>query len=175
MKNGSGGGENLESCQEPVASKAEPWGLLLPWFLVWLSRLAQPFPEVFLPALRQFFHSQGHGGGDAKGSGGTRAFLEVLNVKAEGSGDEYTGELEASDDAMELGEAAAEAFGELHGAEQEGAGAHQAVRQEPPSEGLDVRPFRILGVNEEMLVMAKNVGDHDADDCKQNIFRARPR
>src|SRR6266404_3785883 len=150
MKNGSGGGENLESCQEPVASKAEPWGLLLPWFLVWLSRLAQPFPEVFLPALRQFFHSQGHGGGDAKGSGGTRAFLEVLNVKAEGSGDEYTGE-------------------------QEGAGAHQAVRQEPPSGGLDVRPFRILGVNEEMLVMAKNVGDHDADDCKQNIFRARPR
>src|SRR5260370_37455162 len=143
-------------------------------FLVWLSRLAQPFPEVFLPALRQFFHSQGHGGGDAKGSGGTRAFLEVLNVKAEGSGDEYTGDLEASDDAMELGEAAAEAFGELHGAEQEGAGAHQAVRQEPPSEGLDVRPFRILGINEEMLVMAKNVGEHDADDSEQNIFWARP-
>jgi hypothetical protein len=34
MKNGSGRGENLELCQEPVASKAEPWRLPLLWFLV---------------------------------------------------------------------------------------------------------------------------------------------
>jgi hypothetical protein len=67
---------------------------------------------------------------------------------------------------MELGEAAAEPFRELHRAEQEGAGAHQAVRQKPPSERVDVRPFGILGVNEEVLVMAKNVGSHDANDCE---------
>jgi len=76
---------------------------------------------------------------------------------------------------MELGESLAQAIRELHRAEQESAGAHQAVRQKPPFERLDVRPFRILGVNEEMLVMAKNVGGHDADDCKQNIFWAQPR
>jgi hypothetical protein len=76
---------------------------------------------------------------------------------------------------MELGEAAAKAFGELHGAEQEGAGAHQAVRQKPPFEVLDVRPFRILGVNEEMLIVPKNVGGHDTDDCEQDVFWARPR
>jgi len=109
-----------------------------------------------------------------KGTGRAGAFLEVLNVKAERSGDECTSDIEASDDAMEHGEAAAEAFRELHGTEQESAGAHQAVRQKPPFEGVDVRPFGILGVNEEMLVMAKNVGDHDADDCEQNVFWAWP-
>jgi len=114
------------------------------------------------------------GSGGAKGTRTAQAFLEVLDVETEGSGDEDAGDIEASDDAMEHGEAAAEALGKLHRAEQEGAGAHQAVRQKPPFEGLDVRPFGILGVNEEMLVMAKNVGDHDADDCEQNVFWAWP-
>ncbi len=113
--------------------------------------------------------------GDAEGAGGAGALLEVLNVKAERSGDEYTSDVEASDNTMELGEAAAEAFRELQGAEQEGAGTHYAVGQEPPLEGLDVRPFGILGVNEEMLVVAKYVGDHNADDGEQNVFWARPR
>lgn len=116
-----------------------------------------------------------HGGGDAEGASRTGALLEMLDVKAEGSSDEYTSDVEAPDDAMELGKAAAEALRKLHGAEQEGAGAHYAVGQEPPLEGLDVRPFGIFGVNEEMLVVAKNVGDHDADDGEQNVFWARPR
>jgi len=59
-----------------------------------------------------------------KETGAAHALLEVLNVKAEGSGDEHAGDIEASDDTMELGESLAEAFRELHGTEQEGAGAH---------------------------------------------------
>jgi len=107
-----------------------------------------------------------HGGGDAEGTGATHAFFEVLNVKAEGSGDEHAGDIKASNDAMELGESLAEAVRELHGTEQEGAGAHQAVRQKPPLESMDVRPFGILGVNEKMLVMVENIGDHQADESK---------
>ena len=59
-----------------------------------------------------------------KETGAAHALLEVLNVKAEGSGDEHAGDIEASDDTMELGESLAEAFRELHGTDQEGAGAH---------------------------------------------------
>jgi hypothetical protein len=115
------------------------------------------------------------GSGNAERTSAAQALLEVLDVKAEGRGDENAGNIEASDDAMKLGEAAAETVGELHRTKQEGARTHQAVRQEPPLKGLDVRPFGILGVNEEMLVVAKNVGEHEADKSKQNIFWARPR
>ena len=115
------------------------------------------------------------GGSGAERTGAAHALLEVLNVEAERSGDEDAGDIEASDDAMELGEALAEAVGELHGPEQEGAGAHQAVGQKPPLESSDVQPFGILGVDEEMLVMVENVSDHQADESEQKIFRAWPR
>ena len=115
------------------------------------------------------------GGGDAEGPGAAQALLEVLNVKAEGSGDEHAGDIETSDDAMELGEALAEAVRELHGPEQKGTSAHYAVRQKPPLESSDVQPFGILGVDEEVFVVAENVSDHQADESKYKIFRARPR
>src|SRR4029077_11528375 len=116
-----------------------------------------------------------NGGGNAEGTGTAQALFVVLDVEAQRSGDEDAGDIEASDDAMKFGEAAAETIRKLHRSQQEGASAHQAVRQEPPLEGLDVRPFGILGVNEEMFVMAKNIGEHDTDESKQNIFRAWPR
>jgi hypothetical protein len=106
------------------------------------------------------------GSGGAKGTGSAHALLEVLDVEAEGSGDEDAGDIEASDDAMKLCEALAKAIGELHGPEQESAGAHQTVRQKPPLERSDVQPFGILGIDEEMFVMAKNVSDHQADESK---------
>jgi len=107
-----------------------------------------------------------NGGGHAEGTAAAHALLEVLDVEAQRSGDEHAGDIKASDDAMELGETLAEAVRELHGTEQEGAGAHQAVRQKPPLESMDVRPFGILGVNEKMLVMVENIGDHQADESK---------
>src|SRR5216683_6017916 len=114
------------------------------------------------------------GRGGAKGTRTAHALLEVLNVEAEWSSDEHTGDIETSDDAVELGEALAETVRKLHGAEQEGAGAHQAVRQKPPLESSYVQPFGILGIDEEMLVMAKNISDHQADESEQKIFRAWP-
>src|SRR5712671_5106393 len=115
------------------------------------------------------------GSGGAKGTRTAHALLEVLNVEAEWSSDEHAGDIETSDDAMKLGEALAEAVRELHGPEQESTGAHQAVRQKPPLESSDVQPFGILGVNKEMLVMTENVSDHQADESKYKILRARPR
>jgi len=106
------------------------------------------------------------GSGDAEGPGAAHALLEVLDVKAEGSGDEDASDIKASDDAMELGEALAKAIRELHRPEQESAGAHQTVWQKPPLESSDVQPFGILGIDEEMFVMAKNVSDHQADESK---------
>ena len=116
-----------------------------------------------------------NGGGNAEGTGAAQALFVVLDVEAQRSGDEDAGHVEASDDAMKLGEAVAETIRKLHRSQQEGASAHQAVRQKPPLEGLDVRPFGIFGVNEEMLVVAKNIGEHEANQSKQNIFRAWPR
>lgn len=116
-----------------------------------------------------------NGGGNAERTGAAQALFVVLDVEAQRSGDENASDVEASDDAMKLGEAAAKAIRELHRCEQEGAGAHQTVRQEPPLERLDVRPFGILGINEEMLVVTKNINEHEADQSKQNIFRTRPR
>jgi hypothetical protein len=77
-----------------------------------------------------------------------------LNVGAERCGDENAGDVDASDDAMEFGVALAKAIGELHGAEDQGAGAGKAVGKEPPLEGLDVRPFGIFGVEEEAFIVA---------------------
>src|SRR5260370_6072194 len=98
--------------------------------------------------------SQGDGGGEhpqnrvnccgnAEGTGAAHALLEVLDVEAQTSGYADARDIEASDDAMELGEAAAEPFRTLHRDEQQGAGGHQAGRQKPPSERLDVRPLAI--------------------------------
>lgn len=114
-------------------------------------------------------------GGSAARTSAAHALLEILDVKAEGSGDEDAGDIEATEHAVEPGETLAEAFRELHGSEQESASAHQAVREKPPLESADVQPLGILGVDEEMLVMAKNVSDHQADESKYKIFRARPR
>jgi hypothetical protein len=67
---------------------------------------------------------------------------------------------------MKLGEALAETVRKLHRAEQEGAGAHQAVGEKPPLESSDVQPFGILGVDEKPFVMVKNVSDHEADESE---------
>src|SRR5258708_9353609 len=48
------------------------------------------------------------GGSGAEGTGAAQALLEILDVEAKGGGDEDTGDIEASDNAMELGEALAE-------------------------------------------------------------------
>src|SRR5260370_40151195 len=73
-------------------------------------------------------HPQGGigGAGDAKGTRTAHAVLEVLDIKAERGGDEDAGDIEASDNAMELGEALAGTGRKLHRDEQDGAGSHQA-------------------------------------------------
>lgn len=107
------------------------------------------------------------GAGKAEGTRGAHALLEILDVGAERGGDEDAGDVDASDDAVEFGVTLAKAIGELHGAEDEGAGAGDAVGEEPPLKGLDVRPFGIPGVEEEAFVMAENVEDHEADEGEE--------
>lgn len=113
------------------------------------------------------------GGGEAERTRGAHALFEILDVGAERGGDEDARDVDAADDSMEFSVALAKAIGELHGAENQGAGAGDAVGQEPPLEGLDVRPFGIFGIEKEAFVVAENVDDHEADEGKKKIFRAK--
>ena len=63
------------------------------------------------------------GCGEAEGTRGAHTLFEILNVGAERGGDEDAGDVDTADDAMEFGVALTETIGELHGAEDEGAGA----------------------------------------------------
>jgi len=112
------------------------------------------------------------GGGETEGARGAHALLEMLDVGAERCGDEDAGDVDAADDAMEHGIALAKAIGELHGAEDDGAFAGDAVGKEPPLEGLDVGPFGVFGVDEETFVVIEDVGDHEADEGEKKMFWA---
>jgi len=113
------------------------------------------------------------GGGEAEGTRRAHALFEVLDVGAERGGDEDAGDVDAADDAMEFGVTMAKAIGELHGAEDQGAGSGDSMGEEPPLEGLDVGPFGMLRVDEEAFVVAENVGDHEADEGEEKIFGTR--
>ena len=113
------------------------------------------------------------GRGEAEGSRGAHALFEILDIGAEWRGDEDAGDIDAAYDAVEFGIALAKAIGELHGAENQGAGAGDAVGEKPPLEGLDVRPFGIFGVEEKAFIVAENVDNHEADECEEKIFRAK--
>src|SRR6266478_9641498 len=76
---------------------------------------------------------------------------------------------------MELGKTLAQAIGELQGTKKQSASGHDAVGQEVPPERMDVHPVGILGVDEKVLVVAKDVGEHQADKGEEQIFWAEPR
>jgi hypothetical protein len=96
-------------------------------------------------------------GGQAEGSRLAEALLEELDVEAERAGHEHAGNVESAHYAMELREAAAEAEagGELHWAQEKGASTGNSVRQEPPLERLVVLPDRIVGMDQEALVVTE--------------------
>jgi hypothetical protein len=71
---------------------------------------------------------------------------------------------------MELREAAAEALGELHWAQEKGASTGNSVRQEPPLERLVVLPDRIVGMDQEALVVTENVGHQQATKANRRNF-----
>ena len=73
--------------------------------------------------------------------------LKILNVVAEWRGDENTTNVDPADDAMQLGEAAPQAVRELHWGQQQGARSRDAVGQQVPPEGMNVLPFRTMGVD----------------------------
>ena len=114
------------------------------------------------------------GRGEAEAARGTHALFVILDVGAERGGDEDAGDVDAADDAMEAGVTLTKAIGELHRAEDQGAGAGEGVGQEPPLEGLDMGPFGIFGVEEKAFVVAKNVDDHEADEDEEKVFRTGP-
>src|ERR1019366_7923477 len=96
------------------------------------------------------------------------------DVGAERGGDQRSEDVESPHHAMQLGIAQTEPVGKLHGAEEDGAGPGQSVRQQPPPEWVDVRPLRVGAVDQEALVVAKYVEDHEADEAKDQVLRAHP-
>lgn len=74
-------------------------------------------------------HPEGRvgGGGEAERTRRAHALLKILDVSAERCGDEDACDIDAADNAMEAGVTLAKAIGELHGAENQGAGAGDAV------------------------------------------------
>jgi hypothetical protein len=47
------------------------------------------------------------------------------------------------------------------------------MRQEIPSERLDVSPLGIVGIDEETLIVDENIGHHQPDKSKNKILRAK--
>src|SRR5579885_2544700 len=115
-----------------------------------------------------------HRSGDAEGACFAHAFFEVLNVGPEGSGEEGAGNVEAPHHTMQLRKALAQAIGELHGAKDESAGASEPMRQQIPLERLIVLPDRIAAVKKKAFVVAQHVGEHQADERENEVFRAQP-
>jgi hypothetical protein len=97
--------------------------------------------------------------GEAAGARAAHALFVVLDVETEWSTNKDAGDIEASNDTMELCKALAKTIGELHGPQQERAGGHDAVGQEIPFERVDVSPLWIAGINEETLVVDENIGE----------------
>ena len=79
---------------------------------------------------------------NAERSGIARAFLEVLDVKAEWRCDEHACDIDSADYTMELPKTRPKAVGELHWAKQQSARTGDAMRQQPP--GLYLRGREII-------------------------------
>jgi hypothetical protein len=99
--------------------------------------------------------------------------VTIHNIEAEGSCQEHTRNVDAPDYPMELAETLTKAIGELHGAQQKRA--CYSMRQQPPLKGLIVLPNRVLRMYQETSIVTDNVGQHQADGSKEQIFCAGPR
>lgn len=113
------------------------------------------------------------GGRESEAAGFSEALFKVLDVHTERRSEEDAGYVKASCDTVEFGKTLAEAVGELHGAEQEGGSGDESVGQEPPAEGMDVRPFGVVGSNEEALVMPQDIGVHEGDESEEKTLGAK--
>src|SRR6266436_672082 len=91
----------------------------------------------------------------------------MLYVKGERRSDKDTGNIKTSDNTMKLRETLAQTIGKLHWTEQKRTGSGQTMRKQPPLERLVVLPDRILRIDEEVLVVAENVSDHQTNEAKQ--------
>src|SRR5271165_5350836 len=49
------------------------------------------------------------------------------------------------------------------------------MRQQPPLKGLIVLPHRVLRMYQQTFIVRDNVGQHQADGSKEQIFCAEPR
>jgi hypothetical protein len=67
---------------------------------------------------------------------------------------------------MELPETIAKAVGELHWAQQQGTRSSDSMWQQPPLEGFVMKPYRILRMHEETLIVRDNVGQHQTYNGK---------
>lgn len=105
----------------------------------------------------------------------SHAFLEVLDIEAEGSCQEHTGNVDAPDDPVEPAETLTKPVGELHWAQQKSTCSCYSMRQQPPLKGRIVLPDRVLRMYQETLIVKDDVGQHQADGGKEQIFCAEPR
>src|SRR5271157_6540162 len=109
-------------------------------------------------------------GGNTERSGIAHALLEVLDVKAEWRGHEYTCDINSADYTMELPKTMAKSVGKLHRAQQQSARTGDSMWQQPPLKGFVVLPHGILRMHEKTLIVRDNVGQHQAYGSKQQIF-----
>jgi hypothetical protein len=73
-----------------------------------------------------------HRAGNTERSGIAHALLEVLEVKAEWRGHEYTCDIDSADYTTELPKTIAKSVGELHWAQQQSARTGDSMWQQPP-------------------------------------------
>src|SRR5271166_973844 len=115
-----------------------------------------------------------HRGGNTERSWNAHAFLEVLDIEAEGRCHEHTGNVDSPDHPMKLPETLTKAIGELHRAQQQSARAGDSMWRQPPLKGFIVLPQRILRMHQKTLIVRDNVGQHQGDEANQKILWAQP-
>src|SRR5271157_2174593 len=115
-----------------------------------------------------------HRGSNTERSGIAHAFLEVLDIEAEGRCHEHTCNVDSPDHPMKMPKTIAKSVGELHRAQQQSARAGDSMWQQPPLKGFVVLPQRILRMHQKTLIVRDDVGQHQGDEAEQKILWAQP-
>ena len=94
----------------------------------------------------------------------------MLDVDPERGDDEHRGDIDPADHAVQPRKPRAHACAELRDAEQEGRGPDESVRQQPPADGAVVGPGWVGRVDEEALVVVRDVRDHQRYASEQQVL-----
>ena len=121
---------------------------------------------------RDIQHDGVDDGQEREGPREAHRFLLVLDVGADRRQDEHAEDVDAAADAVQACESLPQAVRELERGHEQGAGAGDAMGNQPPPHAAVVIPHRMVRLDEEPLVVIEHVAGHDGDDGEHRVLRA---